>query len=142
MNEETLLKIKRFLVERLDPDFIVLFGSYATGQEHSKSDVDLAFYNESHEKSSYDVFFLAQELADLIGTDVDLVDLSKASTVFKMQIFAKGWPLYVTDSGQFDRYEMLVYRMYADLNEQRKEVLKEIHESGSVYGNRLRCSEE
>lgn len=142
MHEKMLITIKKFLIEEIDPEFVMLFGSYATGQTHFKSDVDVAFYKEAHDLSAYEVLMLAQELAGLIKMGVDLVDLRVASTVFKMQIFGKGINIYVKDEHLFNKYEMTVYRMYADLNEKRREVLTEIHESGTIYGTRLRCSEK
>ena len=142
MDEQMILIIKDFLIKKVDPDFIMLFGSYATGDNHPSSDVDLAFYKSDHGLSAYDVFILAGELASLIKIDVDLIDLMNASTVFKMQIFEKGNSIYTKDFYSFNIYEMTVFRMYLDLNEKRNEVLKEIHESGSVYGTRLRYREK
>ena len=75
-------------------------------------------------------------MAEMIGTAVDLIDLNQASTVFKMQIFKSGKKVYTKSDYDFNVYEMNVYRMYSNLNEQREVVLKEIHESGSVYGIR------
>lgn len=137
ISAEKIAQIKDFLLEKIDPDFIVLFGSQATGNTHSQSDVDLAFHKKNHQLSSYDTFMLAGELASMIGVDVDLIDLNTASTVFRAQIFGKGKLLYAKSDYEFNVYEMKVFRMYAELNEQRQEVLREIHESGSVYGTRL-----
>jgi len=142
MKEELKKEITDFIVEKVNPDFIMLFGSQATGQTHLKSDTDLAFYKREHELSPYDIFTLAGELANITKTSVDLIDLNKASTVFKMQIFNYGIPLYFKDDYQLNSYETNVFRMYVDLEEKRREVLQEIHESGSVYGVRSKRSKE
>ena len=129
-------------VEKINPDFIVLFGSQVTGVTHAKSDTDLTFYKREHQLSPYDVFILSVELADITKTSVDLIDLNVANTVFKMQIFGYGETIYAKNSYQLNSYETNVFRMYADLEEKRREVLQEIHESGSVYGTRSKRNQE
>jgi len=136
MKEEIIAKVNEFLTEKVDPELIVLFGSYATGNVHPKSDIDIAFYRKEHTLSAYDIFILAQELAGLLHIEkVDLIDLNEASTVFKMQIFSKGEAVLVKNEHEFRKYEMSVYRLYADLNEKRGEVLAKIYERGRVYGS-------
>jgi predicted nucleotidyltransferase len=41
VTEEILAEIARRIVEKLDPEKIVLFGSYAYGEPHQDSDIDL-----------------------------------------------------------------------------------------------------
>ena len=136
MEQKILEQIKKFLIKKIDPSFIVLFGSQATGITHSESDIDIAFYKPNHEQSAYDVFALAQELANLIKYDVDLVDLDKASTVFKAQIFSTGNPIYISEQAELDKYRMNAMSIYANLNLERKEILKSIIESGTIYDNK------
>ena len=126
--------VKNFLIKKINPDFVMLFGSYATGWTHASSDVDLAFYKESHQLSAYDVFILAGELASMLKIDVDLIDLSEASTVFKAQIFSTGKPIYVYSQFIFDQFRMHTMSMYANLELERRDILKSIVERGSVYG--------
>gem|GEM_PF-550668 len=127
--------MRDFLVEKVDPNFIVLFGSYATGDMHDKSDVDLAFYKVSHQLSAYDVFILAQELASLLNVEkVDLINLNEASTVFKMVILDSGKVIYAQDEKVLSDYETKALGMYFDLNVERKGIVQSIKESGRVYG--------
>jgi len=133
MNQKKLELIKELITRKIDPSFIVLFGSQATETTHSESDIDIAFYKPSHGLSAYDVFALAQELASLVKIEVDLVDLDKASTVFKAQIFAIGIPIYISNQVEFDNYRMVAMSMYTNLNVERKEIMKSIIESGTVY---------
>jgi len=136
MDIELRKKITDFIVEKIDPDFIMLFGSQVTGETHAKSDIDLAFYKREHQLSPYDIFILAVELADITKTSVDLIDLNTASTVFKMQIFGYGEPLYITNQFEFDEYQMTAMSMYHNLDVERREILQAIIERGSVYGNK------
>lgn len=124
-----------FLIDRLNPEFIVLFGSFARGIHHDRSDVDLAFYAPNSNFSVYDIFLLAQELEELLGRKVDLIDIEMVSTVFKAQIFGYGMPIFVKDGNELDRYRMNALSMYTVLNEDRKVILKQIHESGTIYGD-------
>ena len=130
--------ITEFLKEKLDPEFIMLFGSQITGDTHDESDIDIAFYVPNLKLCSYELFTLAGKLSELTSKSVDLINLSDASTVFKKQIFLNGKPVYIKNEHLFNAYEINVYKMYLDLNEKRREVLKEIHESGNIYGIRSR----
>ena len=76
---------------------------------------------------------LAQKLASLINKDVDLIDLKQASTVFQMQIITKGKVIYLSDKKRQAMFEMVTYKKYAMLNEERKRILDRITESGRVY---------
>ena len=75
---------------------IVLFGSSVKGSMRNDSDVDIAFFSEQ-DYDSYEVFMVAQELATIIRRDVDLIDLSKVSTVMKAQIVSSGRVIYCSD---------------------------------------------
>jgi len=136
VNQKLLETIKHFIVDKIDPNFIILFGSQARGRTHRDSDVDIAFYKPSHGLSAFEIFTFAQELARLIKMDVDLIDLNEASTVFKAQIFSTGDAIYISNQGDLERYRMNAMSMYANLNVERKKILKSIVESGKVYDDR------
>lgn len=122
------------LVQRLNPAFILLFGSYAKGTAHAKSDIDLA-YLSNKELSSYERFTFPSESASIVGCEVDLVDLRTIDTVFTMQIFEQGIPIYIQDENEFTRQKIRAYRMYATLSEQRAPVIEAIQKRGSVFGD-------
>lgn len=122
------------IVQNLNPAFILLFGSYAKETAHAESDIDLA-YLSSKELSSYERFILASELAGLAGCEVDLVDIRTIDTVFTMQIFEQGTPIYIQDENELMRQKMRAYSMYAVLSEQRAPVIEAIKERGSVFGD-------
>lgn len=122
------------IVKKISPAFILLFGSYAKGTNHRESDIDIAFFG-GKELSSYERLLLASELSGKVQTEVDLVDLREIDTVFTMQIFAHGIPIYLADANEFTRQKMRAYSMYVDLNEQRKPVLDAIYRRGSVFGD-------
>ena len=119
---------------KIDPDFIILFGSFAKGTSRLDSDIDLAYFSKK-QLSSYERFLLANELAEITGREVDLIDLKQIDTVFTMQIFSQGQPIYIQDENEYTRQKMRAYSMYATLCEQRATVIKSIKDRGSVFGN-------
>ncbi len=86
LNDEIQKQIIEQLKQKLNPSFIILFGSFAKGITNENSDVDLAYFSNK-QLSSYERFVLAGELALIVERDVDLVDIKEIDTVFTMQIF-------------------------------------------------------
>src|SRR5690606_3095731 len=119
---------------KINPDFIILFGSFAKGTNRDDSDIYLAYFSKE-QLSSYERFLLAGELAEMAGREVDLVDIKQLDTVFTIQIFSQGVPIYIQDENEFTRQKMRAYSMYATLNEQRAAVIESIKERGSVFGD-------
>lgn len=122
------------IIKQLDPAFILLFGSFAKGTTHADSDIDLAYFSDK-QLSSYERFILASELAEFVSREVDLVDIKNIDTVFTMQIFEQGIPIYIQDENEFIRQKIRAYRMYATLCEQRAPIIDAIKERGSVFGD-------
>lgn len=133
MKSEMFQTIQDFLISKIHPTFIIIFGSYAKHSTHKDSDIDVAFYSENQSITTYDIFQLAQELADQLKIEVDLVNLRTASTVFKAQIYTTGTVIYSTDDTLLKSVQMTALSMYAKLNEERETILKKIDESGSIY---------
>ena len=84
------------IIEKLNPVLVYVFGSFARGELREDSDIDLAFLSDG-EFTSYEIFMLAQEIAEIYNREVDLIDLKKASTVFKAQIVGTGDVIYCSD---------------------------------------------
>jgi predicted nucleotidyltransferase len=136
MGSKEVLKniIVQFLTERC-PDLIAiyLFGSLVQGATNLKSDIDLAIL-PLHPIDPLERWTLTQDLANLLKGDVDLVDLRRASTVMRMQVISSGHCLYESNRPERDRFEDYVYSSYARLNEERKEIINEVKNRGTVYG--------
>ena len=117
------------------PGLIALyrFDSQAKGTARPDSDVDLALLARAPIPAMRR-FELAQELAIQLHRDVDLVDLRSASTVMRMQVISTGTCLDAPDESARREFEMYAYSDYARLNEERRDILKRISASGSVYG--------
>ncbi|HDX9707900.1 TPA: nucleotidyltransferase domain-containing protein [Bacillus thuringiensis] len=120
------------LRETVNPYWIIVFGSVAEDRGREDSDIDIAYLSDLT-VGNYERFLLAQELADIINRDVDLVDLSKASTVFQAQIIHTGKTIFCSDEGLKAIFTMKTLKMYSKLNEERQLVIEDIKKRGSVY---------
>ena len=133
MKTEMFRKIQDFLISKINPSYIIVFGSYANNSTHKDSDIDIAFYQSEPALTTYEIFLAAQELADILKIEVDLVNIATASTVFKAQIFTTGTVIYSQNDHLLKNQQMTALSMYARLNEERADILKNISESGSIY---------
>ena len=73
---------------------------------------------------------------DIFKRDVDLVHVNSASSVFKVQITYNGKLIYCSNNNKRMAFEMRTLKEYAILNEERKEIVDNIRESGTVYGRK------
>lgn len=131
MDDEKLIEHLR----RAIPDLVTLyrFGSQAKGEARPDSDVDLAVLARAP-IPNLRRFELAQDLAIQLHRDVDLIDLRSASTVMRMQVISTGTCLDAPDEPARREFEMYAYSDYARLNEERREIVKDIAKRGFVYG--------
>jgi predicted nucleotidyltransferase len=102
---------------------VYLFGSEAEGRARPDSDVDLAFLSE-RALDPVVVFDVAQDLATAMHRDVDLVDLSRATTVLRAQVIGRGRVLHSGDARRVGEFEMYALSDYARLNEERARVME------------------
>jgi len=125
--------VKNHLIERVNPCLIYLFGSVAKNNLRTDSDLDIAFLSDIR-ISDFSLFMIAQELADICTRDVDLIDLSDASAVFKAQIVGNGNVIFCNDELRRMYFEMRVLKEYALLNEERAKIMEKIEDRGRIYG--------
>ena len=110
--------IKQFLLSNIESiKLIIVFGSFATGDNNKNSDIGIAFLTT---KTISDVqrWQVAQSIASHINRDVDLVDITKANDVFKFQIVSQGKIIYQLKN--MDQYLDQIYLTYLRLNEDRQ----------------------
>lgn len=124
--------IKNLLIEKAFAELIIVFGSAVAGRMRQDSDIDIAFLSNKS-LDEYEVFIISQELSSLLGRDVDLIDLSKASTVFKANILGSGKIIYFADEKKKHEFQIRTLKDYCILNEERKVILDKIRERGSIY---------
>lgn len=49
-----ILKVINYLQKKIELDYVILFGSYATGQAHEFSDIDLGVISKDFENMSFE----------------------------------------------------------------------------------------
>lgn len=104
------------------PAAIYVFGSYGTPSQHPSSDLDLAFL-PTLPVDPIQIFQIANHLSGSLGFEVDLVDLNRASTVFRKEVIRTGAPIHIGDPSLRHRFEMYALSDYARLNEERWETI-------------------
>ena len=132
--EDILEKIKNTLIEKLDCEAIILFGSFARGTQNQDSDIDIAFKTEK-EVSKKELFYLKQELEDIANRDIDLINLDdEIGDGFRYEILINGKILYCLDDFKFDLYKLDMFREYLELNESRQAIIDRVKNGGTIYG--------
>jgi len=111
-------------LEKIDKYFVYIFGSVAKGIENDKSDIDIAFYSRNSYEP-FEIFMLAQSIGKALKREVDLIQLKDSSTVFQKEVVENGILIYEKDPIKREEFEILVFKKYARLNEERMEIIND-----------------
>ncbi len=112
---------------------VYLFGSCLTEFFTTASDIDIAV-KATNRIEIQTLWELRNMLANTLKREIDLVDLSVADTVLRMQVISTGSRVFTSNFKKSEAWDSLVFSMYLQLNDDRREILKEIVSSGRVYG--------
>lgn len=112
---------------------VYLFGSTATGNVTSQSDIDLAVLLPRR-LDPVARWELQESLAARLRRNVDLVDLQSASAVMRVQVLANGRLLFDDAPAERAAFEAVALADYARLNEERRGILDDVRARGSVHG--------
>lgn len=125
--------IKNKILELLEVDAIVLFGSFARNTYNKESDIDIAIKpkNKITKKRMFDIML---ELSDIANRDIDLINLNEINDDFRYEILFNGITLYCENELEFELYKLRRYRDYMDLNDGRKIIIDRILNGGTIYG--------
>ncbi len=97
--------------EKYELDFVVLFGSQATGKTHSKSDVDIAVIK----RGEINVARLAVECEKIFKReDVEVISLSGASPTLMRAVYKDGILLYEKEPGTYLRWRVYAAKIWMD----------------------------
>ncbi|MBF0492427.1 MAG: nucleotidyltransferase domain-containing protein [Deltaproteobacteria bacterium] len=109
------------------------FGSYFEGMSNSESDIDLAWLGKE-KLADLERWKMQEELASLLGKNVDLIDLKSTTTVFRFEIISHAQLIFCSNSDTAAFFETYVYSSYLRFQEERKAILSDVLKRGSVYG--------
>lgn len=133
LSTDQIENIKKFLISKVDPYLIIIFGSAAQGRMNPDSDIDVAYLSHHRAVSAYDLYMLAQEMAGIVGRDIHLIDLQQASTVLQAQVVSRGTVILDLEPQKRQEFFILTLKQYARLNEERKPILAKVKERGRIY---------
>ena len=103
-------KIKE-IAEKYDLEFVVLFGSQATGQIHAKSDVDLAVIS----RAEFNLLQLSVDFSTLFGRDdVEVINLATASPVLWRAVTRDGELLYEKKEGFYRHWKIYAWKIWQE----------------------------
>lgn len=125
--------IKKRIIEDLNCEAIILFGSFARGTQNERSDIDIAFKSK-REVTKKETFTEKSLLEDIAKRDIDLVNLDEINDDFRYEILMNGKELYCEDKTKFDLYKLDMFREYLDLNESRIQIMDRVKKGGTIYG--------
>lgn len=127
-------KIVDYLKDKIDPEAIVLFGSYARGTQREESDIDIAV-KTAIKTSSMQILEIADQLEEILQKEVDLVLLNTIEDDgFAYEILINGKILYCKNPYEFEMYRLDKFRDYLELNESRKDIIENIKKGGNANG--------
>jgi predicted nucleotidyltransferase len=112
MEKEILNVIKR----QGKPLLVYIFGSYVTERYNSESDIDIAVLFDKKIKSM-EKYEMKMELVDLLGREVDLIDLFEGNLILAKEIIYKGKLIYKKDQKTKEEFEyrsVVLYNQYRD----------------------------
>ncbi len=111
---------------------LYLFGSHAGGTANSNSDLDLAVLVAGY-ADPLRLWEISNDLANVVGCEIDLLDMRAASTVMQYQILQTGHRLWANKL-EADLFECFVLNEKLDFDRSRANLLANIQKKGTIYG--------
>ena len=94
---------------------VVLFGSRAQGGARPGSDTDIGVLRREGLVEPERFLALAGRLTEVVGmSDVDLVDLRRASGLLRHQVGTHGRALFEDQPGRFNLFRVHAWRLFLD----------------------------
>ena len=102
------------IAKKYGVDLFVLFGSYATGQTHTHSDVDIAYRAkqpltlERESQLALDISMIFQQ------EQIDIVNINTAPPLLRYAIFKSGVLLYEKEPHIFASFSTFAFKQYVE----------------------------
>lgn len=134
MDNKVVEELKEILLGKLNNvEAIVLFGSYSRGKEKFDSDIDVAIkLSKPLEKEN--IISLKNEIEEILGIDVHLIDLYSINEDFRYEILISGKTLYCKNEYEFEMYKLKCFSEYLMFSEDRKPIIDKVKNGGTLYG--------
>lgn len=146
---EKVEKLKKYFETRNDVLMAFLFGSYAKGQVHAHSDIDIAVYFKPKEKGiefeetkEYEgESALWGEIEKILDMDADMVVLNRAGSALALSIISEGKPLVIKDQKYFAKFGAVVEntaKHFLDFSKEFFEIKERSHSLSGLDREHLR----
>ena len=118
--EEIIGKIVSLLLPKKDVLLAYLYGSFAKGETHPNSDIDIAILvNDSISEIKYSYGYRAEILTDLMKTlhtnRVDLIILNEAPPFLRFQVVRYGIPILTRSEAERIDFHVKTITKYNDV---------------------------
>ena len=97
MKKEIIL-LGNYFKDKPEVVLAFLFGSFSKGQEIVESDLDIAIYQRGNKNQIDNIW---SEITNIMGIEVDLVNLEEAPATLVSNIFKTGIPLTIKDKSLY-----------------------------------------
>lgn len=132
-DDDFLDRIRQAVLEALPEAWAVyVFGSVARGNSGPTSDLDLAVLLPPGE-SRFPLWVKAEDVAERLGGDVDLVDLRRAGDVLRMQVLRHGRPVYIARPGEVLAWEAQAMTRYGHYRREVAGLMEQFDRTGIGY---------
>ncbi len=116
---QVISRVEAFAKSHLDIAAVYLFGSHATGRQRKRSDLDLGvLFNKDID--GFKRVDLETELSNLLGKDVDLIDMGKSGPFLRHQVYKYGKKIYLDGTDFPFQFRAASIRDYLDTNHLRR----------------------
>ncbi|MBD3408055.1 MAG: hypothetical protein GF411_18185 [Candidatus Lokiarchaeota archaeon] len=115
ISEDQIRRIKDILLEK-GVLFAYIFGSYARGEQHPRSDLDIGVYlKEPVDNMSMVLMNLIYEISKIVdGIEIDVRILNKVSLEFLFKVITDGRLLFSIDDVKQIQFEKRIFFGYLD----------------------------
>lgn len=107
MKPEQYNKVPYDIIKKYGITLLILFGSYADGSSNHYSDLDLAFQSDELLYKEQELNLLEDLIQYYQKSELDLINLSKATPTLKLEVAEKGALIYGKEE------EFLNFHLYA-----------------------------
>jgi len=107
MKPEQYNKVPYDIIKKYGITLLILFGSYADGSSNHYSDLDLAFQSDELLYKEQELNLLEDLIQYYQKSELDLINLSKATPTLKLEVAKKGALIYGKEE------EFLNFHLYA-----------------------------
>ncbi|MBU4251568.1 MAG: nucleotidyltransferase domain-containing protein [Candidatus Omnitrophica bacterium] len=112
-------ELKDYFIKQEDIEFVLLFGSFASGRVNPMSDIDIAVYftdgKDALKLGDRQIEIICAVMSICKVNRVDVVILNRASPFLKFQVIKYGRLLHTKDEKAFYRFKAVSLGIYQDI---------------------------